>query len=359
MADTRSVGVLATVRDARRRRTLASDNRAGSWARGRARRAQREFLRETWWLFASFVLITVGAAVGCGFLIPSAYLRGMVVGAALVIAPGAVWMVAMQFTNTAPMMMGDQAEQWTAQELRRLTRREWRLLNHFALRVDDIDHVLIGPGGAYAVETKWCGSSWASEYGVGRLREAVAQSSANGRLLRLWVPFRRNQIPVTSVVVLWGRGLNNWPPQEQIRVVDGVHVVAGPALRRWTDRLGTGVLSPTQIESVWEAMESQASRRDPIDAELNPVPTSLTDWAAHGALAVASACTALVVIGQLLDRTNRWPIVAGAALLLALPALAALRLTSSRLVTWVAWAWMLTIALLGVALLITVAAANL
>lgn len=123
----------------RRRRELAGDARAGSWARGRARTAQRQFLREKWWMFAVFVAVVVGLALGVGLLLPTTFLRGLVLGAALVAAPMAIWVLAMQATGTAPTIMGDQAEQRTAQELRRFRKHGWRLVNHFALRADDID----------------------------------------------------------------------------------------------------------------------------------------------------------------------------------------------------------------------------
>jgi len=80
-----------------------------------------------------------------------AFCAGLVVAGDL----GAVAFWVAQATGTASTMMGDLAEQWTASELRKLRRRGWRVLNHVMLKQRDIDHVLIGPGGVYAVETKW------------------------------------------------------------------------------------------------------------------------------------------------------------------------------------------------------------
>ncbi len=359
MPETQTVTFTRSLHAQRRRRSLASDERAGSWARGHARRAQREFLRETWWLFGSFTALAIGAAVVCGLFIPSAFMRGLVLGVALVAAPGAVWIVAMQYTNTAPIMMGDQAEQWTAQELRRLTRRGWRLLNHFSLRVDDIDHVLLGPGGAYAVETKWSGSSWQSDYGIARLREAIAQARENERALRLWHPFRSQQIPVSAVVVLWGRGLSKWSSEDQVRVINDVHVVAGPALRRWLERVDGEVLTSAQIETAWAAMDTQVSRRDPIDAELHPIPTSLADWVLRSVAGVSAAFLAVVAFGRLLEVTSHWSVTTLATLLLVLPAIFVCKATSWRPMIWSAWAWGCTLVLLAGALTFAAAATNL
>jgi hypothetical protein len=72
-----------------------------------------------------------------------------VLGVLLAAVPGALWAWTVQVTGTGPVMISDQAEQWTAAELRKLRRHGWRVVNHFLLRNDDIDHVLTGPGGAY------------------------------------------------------------------------------------------------------------------------------------------------------------------------------------------------------------------
>ena len=338
-----------------RRRSLAGDARAGSWARGRARTAQREFLRETWWLFGAFIVVAEGAVLLSGLLIPSVFVRGLVLGAALVAAPGAVWVVAMQYTNTAPAMMGDQAEQWTAQELRRLQRQGWRLVNHFSLGLRDIDHALIGPGGAFSVETKWSGCSWKSDYGARRLHEAIAQARDNGRRLRLWQPFKSQDIPVTPVVVLWGRGLSKWPTEDEVRTIEGVHVIAGPALRRWLERTDSVILDDTTVEMAWSAIEAQVMRRDPIEAQLHPIPTSLAEWAARSLCAVISACLALIAFGQLFRVATPWWVAASAALLLGLPAAALLRSTVSyQPLIWSAWAWGFTMLTLPIAVSVAV-----
>ncbi|MFC5731636.1 nuclease-related domain-containing protein [Nocardioides vastitatis] len=220
-------------------------------------------------------------------------------------------------------------------------------------------HVLVGPGGAYAVETKWSGSSWQSDYGVGRLQEAIEQAKDNERLLRLWHPFKSQQIPVTAVVVLWGRGLSKWPEHDQVRLIDDVHVIAGPALRRWLDRTASVVLENSQVETAWAAMEAHVSRRDPIDAQLHPIPTSLAEWAVRSAAAVSSACLAILVFGRLLETASRWWVAASASLLLVLPAVIVRRAVSSQPVVWSAWAWGFTMLMLPIALTVAVAASSL
>lgn len=286
-----------------------------------------------------FVVAILGVAVACGYFMPNDFMKGLVVGAAMVAGAGGVWLLTIQVTGTAPMMMGDQAEQWTAQELRKLTPRGWRLVNHLALGVDDIDHVLIGPGGAYAIETKWNGSSWRSGYGLARQRDAVSQARANSRALALWHQFKSRQIPVHPVVVLWGQGISQWPEEDHIRSIDGVLVVIGPALGLWREHLDSDALDEAQIDAGWVAMADHAARRDPIEAAKHPLPTSLAGWAVRCSLAVTTAAVAFVIFGDVLNRSHSVLLTVAVAVALGLAGAIPLRFPSPRWVLWPAWAW--------------------
>jgi len=100
----------------------------------------------------AFETVIAGLA---GYFIPSRFVGGLVVGAigAATVSMLALWVTLV--TGTAYRSMGATAEEWTASELRPLRRRRWRVANHVALGRPDIDHVLVGPGGVIAVETKW------------------------------------------------------------------------------------------------------------------------------------------------------------------------------------------------------------
>ncbi len=102
-------------------------------------------------------LLAVGATAP---FMPAGFARGALVGSACTSVLGwlAFWVV--QASGTAPKMMGDQAERWTAGDLRKLRRREYKVVNAIMLKRWDIDHVLLGPSGAYAVETKWSATPW-------------------------------------------------------------------------------------------------------------------------------------------------------------------------------------------------------
>ena len=101
-----SATMLAKLRstlDARSRRyTLASDRRAGSWARAKARRAQYEFVRRHWLTLAAMGLTTFAVLVVSVQFISSDFARGLVVGGGLVGVASATWLWVVQVTGTAP-----------------------------------------------------------------------------------------------------------------------------------------------------------------------------------------------------------------------------------------------------------------
>lgn len=50
-------------------------------------------------------------------------------------------------------------EQWTADELRKLRRHGWRIVNHVILERRDVDHLTLGPRGFFTIETEFRSSA--------------------------------------------------------------------------------------------------------------------------------------------------------------------------------------------------------
>jgi hypothetical protein len=167
----------------------------------------------------------------------------------------------------------------------------------------------------------------------------VQQALGNARSLRLWHPLKSRHVPVTPVVVLWGRSLSKWPDERRVRCIDGAYVITGRALRRWLEGQDAQVLDSSTIEEVWQALDEQVTRRDPIDAERHPLPTSVAEWAGLVGLAVVSAALSVWVLGRLLQHTGEWWIAVAIDLILALAVLALGRLVASRHVAWSVRAW--------------------
>jgi hypothetical protein len=253
-----------------------------------------------------------------------------------------LWSWTLQVTGTAPGMMGDTAEQWTASDLRKLRHRGWRVVNHFVLAKDDIDHVLIGPGGTYAIETKWSATSWSSEFGRARLREATRQAEANARRLRLWHPFLSRRAAVTPLVVLWGGGVKAWDADDQISSVDGVTVLAGQSVPAWFAGRSGHTLREDEIEELWTALDAQVARRDPVDALSHPIPASVSEVMVSTGSLLTAAVIGVVSLGQLVRFVEPWWLALLTGAIAVLPAVVLIRRSMARPV---AWGWVLGLGL--------------
>lgn len=269
----------------RRERALAGDRRAGAYARSKARREQYAYARRAWWpllLTGGAMLLAVGATAP---FMPAGFARGALVGSGTTAALGwlAFWVVLV--SGTAPKMMGDQAERWTAGELRKLRRHGYKVVNAMMLKPWDIDHVLLGPSGAYAVETKWSATPWdlAGQW----VRKAASQVTGNARDLRLWADLKRIGITqVSPVLMLWGAGAAD-PTKPAVSVVDGVTVVLGPRASEWTSALGPQRLTVSQVSQGWLALADHTDLREkhnPGVASPPSVPDVLMQtWVTFGA----------------------------------------------------------------------------
>jgi hypothetical protein len=253
------------LREKAQRRELAGDRRAGRWSRRQARERQYISIRGNWPRLLLFGVVPFVAAPAM-LLIPSS-LRWFA-GGALIASTG--WVVALHVilvTGTASQMSGEFAERCTASELRRLRRRGWRTVNTVRLRhgTSDIDHVALGPGGLFAFETKWIGSSCSTQKMLDeRVRNAVAQVTETETRLRLMFGKDVPENARKRVVVLWGPGSETW---EQPASIDDVTVLKGRDIRRWLDRRPTDVLTQAAVERCWAKLVNTVERRDQNIAE--------------------------------------------------------------------------------------------
>jgi hypothetical protein len=333
-----------------RRRELAGNERAGIWARDQARRAQRDFIRRTWRLFVPALLLMTAAPIVVAFVVlPTQLLRGVVFGGVVVGVPLLLWTLIVQVTGTAPIMMGDQAEQWTAQELRKMGMRDWRLVNHFSLSGGDIDHVLLGPGGVFAVETKWSASEWTSAYGRQRLTAAVGQARHSARQLGLWHPVKRHDLRVTPVVVLWGGNTREWEPAREVTWHAGVCVVTGHALKRWRQAVPDEQLTAEQIDQTWRAIAEHAQGRDLAERRRAEPLRSPARMVGNSFQALLAAIAAFYSLAQLLGLTGSATFTGVAAVSAALVALLLVRVRVRRPIAWgvASGSGLLGVALLG------------
>jgi hypothetical protein len=329
-----------------RERALANDQRAGRWARGKARRKQRAYVRENWRSLGAVcggLLLLVVAAVP---FFPGSFSRGLYLGSLSTVVLGlmAFWVV--QATGTAPTMMGDDAEGWTARELRKLRRHGWKLINHVSLEGRDADHLLVGPGGAFAVETKWTSDEWKSADQDERVQRAADQAAGVAHSMSLWL--KRSELAIVEpVVFLWGAGARSLPAQQHVTTKgQRVTLIPGPLSRAWRDALPTYGLTPDQVDAAWVQVETYCSRRDPREDTESPVPLALTELAGRAFIGLLAATAAFLLAATWLAQEPSARLWIPVGVLLALPAIALARLSQSA--RYIAWGWLAGVAVSAV-----------
>jgi Nuclease-related domain len=326
-----------------RRRELASDRRAGQFSRSEALKRQYAWAQRNWRIIGGLALLVATMLPLVVFLPRST--RAFAAGAW--IATG-VWLGLFQIvlaSGTAPRMMGDWGEQFTARELRKLSRRGWMLINHVCLRPHgDIDHVVVGPAGVLVVETKWSGDPWVLDTEANeRVRHAVEYVARDARDIWGMFPNHVGASAVKAIVVLWG-GSN--PHAETLREIDGVTVMRGHELQRWLLSATTEqVLTDSQVEHVWKTLERHVRLRDAADLKRDgPSPRSPGEW-----IRPVIATTFAFWLGLLLS-ASAWTIWRSFALFWAfeaaflLVAVAALRRSPYRAAPI---AWLLGVSIVG------------
>ena len=215
--------------------------RAGRGARHLIRAQVREAVRHRWrHILTGYAIVGVGIAAVAAVVWPANENLGwLVIGVGLGVVPW-LWQVVLNSLGFANRQMGPEAELWTATELARLDRRSWRVFHDVPLAHSNVDHVVVGPGRIYAVETTWTAMS--IDHGVKQRLGSTAERRARelaGRLERSGCPR-----PVVPLLVLWGPHVAvslgeraaTLRPGREVRPHD-VRIVAGTAASTWLQRI--------------------------------------------------------------------------------------------------------------------------
>lgn len=204
-----------------------------------------------------FVAVVSGVVAVLCALSPHS-LRPYLIGAGAVSGFWYIALTVVVMTGTGTYLLGADGERWTSDALRKLTRHGWQLIEHVPLEREDIDHVLIGPGGAFAVETKNTSGRWELNKPDQRVTDAAAQARRCAERLRVLLMEHsvRLRADVQPLVVLWG------PANADRATVHGVQVVRGSALAEWKGSLGDAVFSADQVQAASDWLARYVARRD-------------------------------------------------------------------------------------------------
>jgi hypothetical protein len=310
--------VAARLTDARQVTTshasLASAQRAGMFARRKARTAQREYLRRRWRALLGGYIVLVAAAAWPALFVPSSFLQGLTVGLAVAGAAGAMTTTVIIQTGTGPTMAGELAEQWTVEELQDLLEHGHRLVNHVVIDGrGDADHVLVGPAGVFVLETKWSATPYRSD--DPRLADTVGRLERRAENTRL--QFKRLGVEtVTPVLVLWGPAAQNVAEGTGAARSGRTLVLAGRHLRRWMLGRPGGRLDPGTVQRVHDELAVLARRTDERE---EPVPLSVERLVQRATGLVALAAAAFVLPWVAAVHVHAFAILLAPALLILRP----------------------------------------
>jgi hypothetical protein len=130
----------------------------------------------------------------------------------------------------AQRQMGGDAEEWTAEELEELDRRVWRVFHDVPVRYGNVDHVAVGPGRVYAIETKW--TSAGGRY----LDQLAACAERQAGRLQEELRARGTAREVVPLLIVWGPKVAD-ELGEQPRRIGAARVVAGRHSSVWLQKM--------------------------------------------------------------------------------------------------------------------------
>jgi hypothetical protein len=227
--------------------------------------------------YGSFLIVWFAFVTGFGAVMraldASDLMTGLFVGFLLGALPffGHVLYVALGLGHRS---MGADAEEWTAAELRKLDHR-WEVFHDVPLSQSNVDHVAIGPGRVYAIETKWTSRSDVDRF----LKGATWQAARQATELSVELRSRGAGREVRPLLVVWGPGMAD-RLGEKPQAVNNVPVVAGHHAEVWRQRMA-GALDRLEADrpatqALLALLAEHEARLDAAPADENeprPTPT--------------------------------------------------------------------------------------
>jgi hypothetical protein len=180
-------------------------------------------------------------------------------------------------------------EEWTADELRKLRRRGWTLVNHVMLERRDVDHLALGPGGFFTIETKFRSS--VDRITEDQLAEWATVASRSARAVQSRLQTDRQVQPIIAV---WGPGARD--EYSEPLDVNGVIVCAGVELVPTLTSIESRV-HPDEIALAFSHIDRYVEKRDRGEARDYAEPIrSLPDFTFDFLIGTFAAMVALWLI---------------------------------------------------------------
>lgn len=179
---------------------------------------------------------------------PRLFLREAVMGFTIGAIVMAVALAVARFDD--PQVKGDLAEQWTAESLG--TVRGWLATHNLTFYDGDVDHVVVTPSGVLAVETKYRHGQADAGRRAAREHDDLQAARRAGRRTRNVLRSLGHSVPVTPVLVVWGKGRPTLP--EGYRRADDVVVVDGEHPWMWSRLFDAPLVPPATRTAIGAAL---------------------------------------------------------------------------------------------------------
>lgn len=211
-----------------------------------------------WWEIrgglAYFVVVPIVAIVAMLLFHPEPWMGFLLGTVAGICGFSALVLFTIPPASAANWRLGVEGERSSAAQLEKLRELGWTAVHDRKLERANVDHVLVGPGGVFAIDSKRWTSVVTVEDGTVK-REGVDQpclsSSARRNAAAINSVIKQStpsNVWVEAVVVFWGEFPQNFIHE------DRVTYVAGETLTAWLYSRET-VLKPKQIEEIASAIE--------------------------------------------------------------------------------------------------------
>lgn len=188
-------------------------------------------------VLAVLVTLAINAIVTLSFWLLSPQLALFILEALILGELGLLWFWLVVHDGELHRRMGIMGETWSNDELSWLSKRGWHLFSNVAFERLDVDQVLIGPSGLFAIETKFSSRSDASQ----DVAAAASQTIDNAHKIRRLLGTYQVNVHVAPVLFLWGPGYR----EMEIASFRTLTIVQGNDVRSWVRAL---ITSPTLVE---------------------------------------------------------------------------------------------------------------
>ena len=209
-----------------------SRKRAGRRVLQHARQDRVKHARNNWRIYLALIVSLGTVTVVTAAFVREPFVRGFWVGTMVTAIVAVVVHINTTLSGASSRASGGEAERFTSEQLRKLDPARWFVFDHVAFADFDIDHVLVGPGAVFAVETKWRTRAPNQK----QLREFTAQAKRSSGRLRRFLSTKGVSRRVTPLVVLWGPEHGKVVAPEG-QLIDSVLVVGGAHHAIWRDGL--------------------------------------------------------------------------------------------------------------------------